>query len=363
MLTRWIRRGVKAPELSPLRFSRSTSLLPSIHQVSHRTNEHTELFNNFRNFCYSTPTTTQILSGDSVFHDLASATWTKFLIALSVSTSIIAAGFLACSSVLERLPRLLSYYLDNRTSYSWLVTPKLSLAMMDSSNIWNGQDPTLSVSPQDDFNSFLDMGMGSLGESLQFDFQDYSQQGQDTTMQEQMPTMTSTSSHTTIPGTSISGHNSNNESLVDLDAQIQYLQHQRLQQQQRQLQEQQRSYYSQHRMIPPTPNSVEMHAATSQFYPQTDPQHQAMYERYQMQTKEQEVSLFLSYIATRLTRYRWPLLLWYRLPSHLSMHISIYPNIPYQAHTLVLSVRQLYMRKTNTLSAMIPDTPVPQTLQ
>jgi hypothetical protein len=196
--------------------------------------------------------------------------------------------------------------------------------MMGSSSVWDSQDPTLSVPSQDDFNQFLDMGMNSLGDPLQFDFQDFSTQppGQpghllhqhdpeamdhsgvesgggvvhDTTMQEHMPSMTTAATHPAILGGPISHTHSSNESLVELDAQIQYLQHQRQQRQQqqqqaqRQLEEQQRNYYAQGRMIPPTPNSIELHGATAQYYPQSDPQQQAMYERYRMQMKEQEVS-------------------------------------------------------------------------
>jgi hypothetical protein len=194
--------------------------------------------------------------------------------------------------------------------------------MMDSSNVWDSQDPTLSVPSQDDFNQFLDMGMNSLGDPLQFDFQDFSTQPpgpaahllhqhdreamdhsglengggvlHDTTMQEHMPSMTTAATHPSILGAPISHNHSSNESLVELDAQIQYLQHQRQQRQQQQaqrhLEEQQRNFYAQNRMIPPTPNSIELHGATSQFYPQSDPQQQAMYERYRMQMKDQEVS-------------------------------------------------------------------------
>lgn len=188
--------------------------------------------------------------------------------------------------------------------------------MMDASGVWDNQDPTLSGPSQEDFNQFIDMGMNNLSEALQYDFHDFGgpqpvqpahllhQQGpmehsglgngvgQDTTMQEHMPSMTTAASHPVIIGTPIShGHNSG-ESLVELDAQIQYLQHQRQQRQQQQqhMQEQQRNYYVQSRMIPPTPNSMELHANTTQFYPQSDPQHQAIYDRYQMQMKDQEVS-------------------------------------------------------------------------
>lgn len=181
--------------------------------------------------------------------------------------------------------------------------------MMDSSVGWNGQDPTLSS--DNDFQQFLDM---NLGDSLQFDFQDFNSQqnqagqmmqqnegetmdtrmdgstGQDTTMQEHMPSMTTATSHPTIPSTPITHGHSSTDSLVELDAQIQYLQHQR-QQHQRHMQEQQRNFYPRSRMIPPTPNSVEMHGGNPHFYAQSDPQQQAMYERFQMQAKEQEVGL------------------------------------------------------------------------
>jgi hypothetical protein len=189
-----------------------------------------------------------------------------------------------------------------------------TIVMMDSSTVWNGQDPTLSVSSQDDFQQFLDM---NLGESLQFDFQDFNPQqaqttqltqredgetmdtgmnsggilaGQDTSMQEHMPSMTTASSHPTIHAAALAQTHSSNESLSELDAQIQYLQNQRHQQQQRQIQERQRNFYAQSGMIPPTPNSIEMHGNHTQFYPQSDPQLQAMFERYRMQVKEQEVS-------------------------------------------------------------------------
>jgi hypothetical protein len=158
------------------------------------------------------------------------------------------------------------------------------------------------------------MGINNLGE---FDFQDFNPQSgqaaqllhqdggdamdtgmdnrrgpiaQDTTMQEHMPAMTTAASHPTIHGGPLSHGRSSDESLSELDAQIQYLQHQRHQQQQRNIQEQQRNYYAQSRIIPQTPNSIEMHGNNSQFYSQSDTQ-QAIYDRFRMQVKEQEVSL------------------------------------------------------------------------
>lgn len=196
---------------------------------------------------------------------------------------------------------------------------------MDSSSAWNNLDPTLSVSSHDDFQQFLDMGINNLGDSLQFDFPDFhsqhgqagqlmqqderermesrmegshGQMGHDTTMQEHIPAMTSTASHPSIPGPTSNGRPSSG-SIGEIDAQIQYLQQQR---QQRQMQEQQK-YYARNGMIPPTPNSVEMHGNNGQFYAPSDAQQQAMYERFQMQVKDQEVSLILKiHPAMPLTR-------------------------------------------------------------
>lgn len=192
--------------------------------------------------------------------------------------------------------------------------------MMDSSAVWSGQDPTLSVSSQDDFQQFLDMGINGLGESLQFDFQEFQSQPQgsqmmhgdsgetmdsrmdarvdndrggmvhkDTIMQDHISSMATAASHPSIQSAPLIHGQSSSDSLLEIDAQIQYLQQQRHQQQQRQIQEQQRNYYAHTRPIPPTPNSADMHGG--HFYRQSDSQQQAMYERYQMHVKEQEVCL------------------------------------------------------------------------
>ncbi|KAH8815310.1 helix-loop-helix DNA-binding domain-containing protein [Xylogone sp. PMI_703] len=183
---------------------------------------------------------------------------------------------------------------------------------MDSSAMWNGEDSAMPASSHDDFQQFLDM---NLGESLNFEYHDFnSQQGQqlihgdggeqmdtamgndgmipqkDTIMQDHMPPMTMATSHPTIPSSTMAHEHPATESLVELDAQIQYLQQQRHQQQQRQLQEQQRNFYAQNGIIPPTPNSMEMHGQNGQFYSQLDNQQQAMYERFRMQIKEQDLA-------------------------------------------------------------------------
>jgi hypothetical protein len=178
-------------------------------------------------------------------------------------------------------------------------------------------DPTLSAPSHDDFQQFLDMGMNNLGDSLHFDVPDFNNQqaqgarlmqqeggermesrmdgahgamSHDTPMQEHLPAMTTPGSHPTIPGPTSNGQSSSG-SIVEIDAQIQYLQQQR---QQRQMQEQQK-YYARNGMIPPTPNSIELHGNNGQFYPQSDPQQQAMYERFRMQAKDQEVRALVTF--------------------------------------------------------------------
>lgn len=199
--------------------------------------------------------------------------------------------------------------------------------MMDSSTVWHSQDPTLSVPSQDDFQQFLNMGMNGLGDGLQFDFQDFNSQnhgaqlmqqdegeamdsamdnrrvpnGQDTRMQEHMPALTTSASQAAIHGPPLGHLQSSSESLSELDAQIQYLQQQRHQQQQRQIQEQQRNFYAQNRSIPPTPTSIEIHGANSQFYTHSDPQQQAIYDRYRLQAKEQDVSMWRRILQNPLT--------------------------------------------------------------
>ena len=180
--------------------------------------------------------------------------------------------------------------------------------MMDSANGWNQEG--------NDFGGFLDLEINNLGDGLHFAFDDYNSQqnqagqmlhqnegesmdtrmdgqGHDTTMQEHMPSMTTATSHPSIPATPIAHSHPSNDSLVDLDAQIQFLQNQRAAA--RQMQESQRNFYAQP-MIPPTPNSAEMHGGSAQFYPQSDLQQQAMYERYRMQVKEQEVCLMCTLV-------------------------------------------------------------------
>jgi hypothetical protein len=206
------------------------------------------------------------------------------------------------------------------------------MAMMDPSS-WNGQEHSLPPPAEDDFQQFLEMGdMSSLGDGLQFDFQafntsnggpmlhsqaahdvlDTQMSGTETTpvdsrgnmgMQNQIP-ITSAPGAPSVPSQVMSPHigNNANDAISEIDAQIQFLQHQKIQQQHRQLEEQQRrfqeqqaAFYAQQQrsMVPPTPQSLEMQAST-QYYTQgeqTSHHSQGMFDRYPRLKDQHDVRL------------------------------------------------------------------------
>jgi hypothetical protein len=184
---------------------------------------------------------------------------------------------------------------------------------MNPSTAWDVQDPTLSGASQDDFQ-FLDMEINNLGDGMNFDFEDFATQNEQMlrngdgdvmntgiggnsdaiAAKEAMlrgQVMTSPADLSGMTNTALDMSQSGS-SIDVLDAQIQYLQHQRRQQQQRQLtDQQQRQFYAQaQHMVPQTPNSVEMHSSDHQYFHSADAHQQAIYENYQMQMKEREVS-------------------------------------------------------------------------
>ncbi|KAK8083729.1 Helix-loop-helix DNA-binding domain-containing protein [Apiospora saccharicola] len=195
------------------------------------------------------------------------------------------------------------------------------MAMMDPNN-WTGQDHTMTPTGEDDFQHFLELGgMSNMDDGLQFDFQDFnpatnpsslmhpSHQGHhdhmDTAMSGtetagiiasssmSMPTQmiptTSESMVPTVPSQMLGSQRpSPGDALSDLDAQIQFLQHQRMQEHHRQIQEQnmqfeeqQINFFAQQQqsMIPPTPQSLEMHPS-NHFYTQQ--------QRSQQQQQQQQ---------------------------------------------------------------------------
>lgn len=203
--------------------------------------------------------------------------------------------------------------------------------MMDSGS-WNGQDQALSSSGEDDFQQYLEMGgMTSLGDGLQFDFQDFPgtngpsmmhhSHGDaiDTPMtnsnipatiarndmgpQSQMSPMTSAPNHSGISSHMMTPHHTSSDAISEIDAQIQFLQQQRLQQERRQLVEQQRRFHEQQaafyaqqqqrNIVPPTPQSLEIQAAT-QFFAQQDQAHSSgLFDGYHHLKEQQDVRRFL----------------------------------------------------------------------
>ena len=181
----------------------------------------------------------------------------------------------------------------------------------------------------DDFQQFLDMnGMGTLPESLNFDFHDFQNPAvahmpmqapppprdhmdtpmsgtetpviitrADSGLQHQMATSISAAqSYQTIPTTGMIAPPTPGDTIVtSIDAQIQYLQQQKLHHQQ--AMEEQHAFFAhqqQNRIVPPTPQSLELQAGNSNFYPQRSmaeqtPQHQALDYRFQRIKEQQDV--------------------------------------------------------------------------
>ncbi|KAI0540748.1 helix-loop-helix DNA-binding domain-containing protein [Xylaria digitata] len=204
---------------------------------------------------------------------------------------------------------------------------------------WNGQDQNMSSTGDDDFQQFFDIGMSNMSDSIQFDFQAFNAQNGpsmiqqshrdsvDTPMsdanmapiaaqnnmgpQSQVSAMTSAPSHPAVLSQILPHQQTPNDTISEIDAQIQFLQHQKLQEQQRQLdvqqrrlQEQQAALYAQQQqqrnIVPPTPQSLEMQAA-SQFFASQDQGHSSgMFEGYR-QIKEQQDMSFTPLVSPAVT--------------------------------------------------------------
>ncbi|KAK6226773.1 helix-loop-helix DNA-binding domain-containing protein [Colletotrichum tabaci] len=199
---------------------------------------------------------------------------------------------------------------------------------MDAAS-WNPQDPGLTANHDDEFQQFLDMGgMGNLGDTMPFDFHDYQsgnasgmmhQSGREqldtqmggtdasmvmgnanSAMQAQLINMTTAAAHPTIP-TQMIPPATPTDAITEIDAQIQYLQQQRMQQQHRQIQEQQVAYYTnQTHAVPPTPQSLEMPAASNQFF-STDQSHTPMFGSRYQRMKEQQDMAFTPLVSPAVT--------------------------------------------------------------
>ncbi|GAB1311133.1 Phosphorus acquisition-controlling protein [Madurella fahalii] len=201
---------------------------------------------------------------------------------------------------------------------------------MDSST-WAVPNHSVHSTTEDDFQQFLDMnGMGNLTDGMNYTFQEFqsspgtqllqshsrepldiAMSGADapmllspavSTMQHQMPALTTTASYQTIPATMMPPPTPS-EAIVDsIDAQIQFLQQQKLQHQQRQMEEQQAAFFARQpsRMVPPTPQSLEIQPGSNHYYgqprtaeqqqQQQQQQQQAIEYRYQRLKEQQDMS-------------------------------------------------------------------------
>lgn len=250
-------------------------------------------------------------------------------------------------------------------------------SIMDSSS-WAVAEHTTHPAAEDDFQQFLDMnGLGSMSDGINYNYQDFQSStasqmlqpntrdhldlpmsGTDapmilspavTAMQHQIPTITTAGPYQSIPATMMPPPTPS-EALVDsIDAQIQFLQQQKIRHQQRQLEEQQAAFFvRQHsRMVPPTPQSLEIQPSTSQYYAQPSPaeqqQQQTVDYRYQRLKDASDVCWDpLLQIRDRLanTFLRCPLLRSCLQQSHHLRHNSrLIPSSLCRAPTLALSPR------------------------
>ncbi len=181
-----------------------------------------------------------------------------------------------------------------------------------------------------DFQQYLDLGMPGLEEDVAFNYDDFAPQHHDNQFMGQNhgdmnatmghgssdlarqnqgmmhghPTANGQGAHLAISngrppsGSQISDDPNDSNSLTEIDEQIKFLQLQRQHQAQRIVEEQQQNYYvHQPRIVPSTPNSMEMHSRDRQMQMysqqmQQQPQ-QFIYDTSDMQMREQQVSLCL----------------------------------------------------------------------
>lgn len=212
---------------------------------------------------------------------------------------------------------------------------------------WNEQDHGLHHNADDDMHQFLDMNsMSGFPEGLQFDFGFQAQNGaashllqretldtpmsgtdaaviMATTMHDQMPALTSAPLHAAIPSSLLPSQPAPGDAISEIDAQIQFLQAQKIQQQQRQLEQQQQQHeqqrrqleqqqaaffaQQQRRIVPATPQSLEMRAGDGPytFQPDHTPQHQVdIYEHFHMKEQIDVRNAALACESARLQNHR-----------------------------------------------------------
>ncbi|KAL2158550.1 hypothetical protein VTH06DRAFT_4317 [Thermothelomyces fergusii] len=200
----------------------------------------------------------------------------------------------------------------------WKRLSSNSKPVMDSSN-WAVGDHAVhhSAPPEDDFQQFLDMnGMGNMSDGINYNFQEFQpsaasqllQQhtreqidipmtGTDapilpspavSTMQHHVPTLTTGAPHQGVPVSMMPPPTPNGAIVDSIDAQIQFLQQQKLRHQQRHIEEQQAAFFArqQNGMVPPTPQSLELQPGSDHYYPQSSGPEQQQQQHHQQQQQQ-----------------------------------------------------------------------------
>ncbi|KAH8176115.1 helix-loop-helix DNA-binding domain-containing protein [Sarocladium implicatum] len=202
-----------------------------------------------------------------------------------------------------------------------------------SSGHWSGQDHHMGAGPDDDFQQFLDMSaMGNMGDGMQFDFNTFphgnNQQHMmdqsrehpqdsimgnsdtrnlvprtDSMMPEQTPAMATTMAGHSHVSADLVPTSAPDNSISDIDAQIQYLQQQKFHQQQRQLHEQRVAFFNtpQGHSIPPTPQSFEMPPGSGNYYSAADLPQSGSFDRPYQRSKEQQDMAFTPLVSPAVT--------------------------------------------------------------
>ncbi|CAI6053050.1 unnamed protein product [Clonostachys chloroleuca] len=200
-----------------------------------------------------------------------------------------------------------------------------------ASATWDGHDHHMAAGPDDDFQHFLDMS--TIGDGIQFDFNGFpdgaeaqammnrqrnppdaimndagasSMMPQGAGMMHGQPAQINPPGppHTSAAAQMIPTTAPASDSISSIDAQIQYLQQQKFQQQQRQIQEQRNAFFaSQNHSVPPTPQSIEMPPGSGNFYTQEQMSHEVYDGGYhqQQRMKERQDMAFTPLVSPAVT--------------------------------------------------------------
>lgn len=176
--------------------------------------------------------------------------------------------------------------------------------MNQTSNLWSERhhhDPMVSAPEEDDFSSFLEFGLDfSTFDGNAHDGQRLAEDGvteMDTSMEhadvsneiKEMQHGQGFQGGHQHPQAQMEGYHTPGTIPMDPSMQEQLMRQHHQLQQQRQHQDAQRQNMRRVPIIPPTPNSMELHGAAERYYQHIDSNGQIMYERHQ-RPKEDQVS-------------------------------------------------------------------------